>query len=152
MNGRLNTDTTDVFILELDGEWAEDSLVRLPQPGYPEGRFLVTDWSPNGRYLSGMQGFLDLGGGVVVYDFETGTYDVLTEFGQWPVWLPDNRHLLFVTQGTEFHVVDRVTRETRLVYSAPRDVLGPPTLTDDGREVFFSRRHSEADIWLVRLR
>jgi Tol biopolymer transport system component len=150
VNGRLDMDTTDVFILKPEEEWSDDALVRLPMPGYPEKRFLVTDWSPDGRYLAGMQGFLDLGGGVVVHDLETGTYEVLTDFGQWPVWLPDSRHLLFVTQGTEYHVVDRTTREIRLVYSAPRDVLGPPTLTDDGREVFYSRRHSEGDIWLVR--
>jgi hypothetical protein len=32
-----------------------------------------------------------------------------------------------------------------------RDVLGPPRLTRDGREAYFSRRVTESDVWLVTL-
>ena len=35
-----------------------------------------------------------------IYDLEAKTYDWLTDFGDWPIWLNDNRHLLFVSQGT----------------------------------------------------
>jgi hypothetical protein len=32
-----------------------------------------------------------------------------------------------------------------------RDVIGPPRLSRDGRRMFFSRRVTEADIWLLTL-
>jgi hypothetical protein len=31
-------------------------------------------------------------------------------------------------------------------------VLGPPRLTKDGTAMYYSQRHTEADIWLVTLR
>jgi hypothetical protein len=39
----------------------------------------------------------------------------------------------------------------RLIYSSLRDTLGPPRLTRDGRALFFSRRVTESDVWIVRL-
>jgi hypothetical protein len=37
------------------------------------------------------------------------------------------------------------------IYSGGRDVLGPARLTRDGRTVFFTRRTTESDIWLLTL-
>jgi hypothetical protein len=31
----------------------------------------------------------------------------------------------------------------------PRDVIGPPRMSADGTQVVFSRRVTEADIWLL---
>ena len=36
-------------------------------------------------------------------------------------------------------------------FSTTRDVLGPPRITRDGREAYFSRRTTESDIWLATL-
>lgn len=107
----------------------------------------VNSWSPDGRRLAGMIGYSD--DGVVTVDLATDTYERVTTFGQWPVWLPDNRHLLFVSAGSGFHVVDTATRAVREVSSVRRDVLGPPRLTRDGGRVVYSRRTTEADIWLL---
>jgi hypothetical protein len=76
-------------------------------------------------------------------------YDRLTDFGGYPVWLPDSRRLLFVSGGRDFHVVDTRSRKVEKVFSVPRDVIGPPQLTRDGREAYFSRRVTEGDIWLL---
>ena len=38
-----------------------------------------------------------------------------------------------------------------MIFSARRDTLGPPRLTRDGRTAHFSRRVTEADVWLVNL-
>lgn len=131
-------------------------LIDLARPGErrpllppdPELRPLtVNSWSPDGKRLAGMIGYSD--DGVVTVDLATDTYERVTTFGQWPVWLPDNRHLLFVSAGSGFHVVDTATRAVREVSSVRRDVLGPPRLTRDGRRVVFSRRTTEADIWLL---
>ena len=42
-----------------------------------------------------------------------------------------------------------MTREVREIFAVTRDVLGPPRLTRDGRQVVYSRRTVEADIWLL---
>jgi hypothetical protein len=68
------------------------------------------------------------------------------------VWLPDSRRLLFVANGNAFYVADTRTKEVRQVWAVKRDVLGPPRLTRDGRRAYFSRRVTEADIWLLTMR
>ena len=85
----------------------------------------------------------------MIYTFASRTYERLTDFGEWPVWFGDSRRLLFVYKGKEFWVVDTRTKQTRKIYSTIWDVLGPPRLTRDGREAFFSRRVTEADIYLL---
>jgi hypothetical protein len=68
------------------------------------------------------------------------------------VWLPDSRRILFGDGGRNFWVVDSQTRQTKKIYSGGRDVMGPPQLTRDGRSAFYSRRISEADIWLMTVK
>jgi Tol biopolymer transport system component len=89
--------------------------------------------------------------GIAVYSFRDRTYDVLTDFGEFPVWLPDSRRVLFVSRGSEIILVDRVTKTRRTVFTDTRNVLGPPQITRDGRTVYFSRRVTEADLWTVTL-
>ena len=102
------------------------------------------------KFRAGMIGAFDRG--IVTYALGSRTYERMTNYGQWPVWLPDGRRLLFVSGGKAFYVVDRATRAVRKVFSVTRDVIGPPQLTRDGRAVYYSRRVTEADIWLVTLR
>ncbi len=111
--------------------------------------FVSNDWSPDGTRLAGMFGYSDNGVGYHV--LSTGAYVPLTDFGQWPVWMPDSRQLLFVSGGNAFYLVDSETGEVREIYSAVRDVLGPPRVTADGRQVVYSRRVTEGDIWLVTI-
>jgi hypothetical protein len=47
--------------------------------------------------------------------------------------------------------LDLGTDSVREVYSATQHVLGPPRLTDDAREMFFTRRVTEGDVWLLTL-
>lgn len=119
----------------------------LPEPQPALRPFVVNSWSADGRRLAGMIGYSDQG--IVTLTLDTGAFERLTPSGQWPVWLPDSRHILYVSEGKAFFVVDRVSREVRKVYEVARDVLGPPRLTRDGRRVVYSRRTTEADIWLL---
>jgi hypothetical protein len=89
--------------------------------------------------------------GIVTYSLRTSTFDRLTDFGEFPVWLPDNQRVLFVSGGKDLYVVDARSRAVRKVFTAKRDVIGPPQLSRGGREAFFSRRVTEADIWLLAL-
>ena len=89
--------------------------------------------------------------GIVTYELRSKMYRQLTDFGEWPVWLPDGRRVLCVAGGKDLFMGDAETKATRKVFSVDRDVIGPPRLTRDGRTAFFSRRVTEADVWLMTL-
>jgi len=122
---------------------------RLPRPDQAMRPFIPTDWSPDGTRLAGQIGFAAGGVGIVLHTFASDTYERLTDFGEWPVWLGDSRRLLFVSKGKEFWVLDTRTKEARKIYSTPWDVLGPPRVTRNGRVAFYSRGVKEADIYLL---
>ena len=67
------------------------------------------------------------------------------------MWLPDSRHVMFVSGGRDFYVVNARSRKVVKVFSVQGDIIGPPQLTRDGREAYFSRRVTEGDIWLLTL-
>ncbi|MGH9221964.1 MAG: TolB family protein, partial [Vicinamibacterales bacterium] len=130
-----------------------DSAAGSPEsivPGPPtDGRFVPNSWSADGEWIAGQQWFGVLG--IFRFSPRQRTFERLTDVGEWPVWFPDSRRILFVSRGREFHVFDTRTNTTTLIYSTLRDTLGPPRLTRDGRRAFFSRRVTESDIWMVNL-
>jgi hypothetical protein len=87
----------------------------------------------------------------MVHSLQSRLFEQLTDFGGYPVWLPDSRRLMFVSGGRAFHVVDTRTRKVEKIFSVERDIIGPPQLTRDGREAYFTRRVTEGDIWLLTL-
>ena len=122
-------------------------------PASTVGPFVMNSWSRDGKHIAGQT--LAPGGlakGIAIYSIETKTYEKVADFGEWPVWLPDSQRVLFVSGGKAFYVADIRTKKVRKIYSATRDVIGPPRLTRDGRMAYFGRRVSEADIWMVTLR
>ena len=44
-----------------------------------------------------------------------------------------------------------MTKEVHRVFSVGRDVIGPPQLTRDGTMVYYTRRVTEGDIWIMTL-
>ena len=119
----------------------------LPVYDSEVGDFAPNDWSSDGLYLAGSVDYRDTG--IVVYSTADGTYERLTDFGQWPFFLPDGRRILFVSGGNAFHIADLRTGRVETVYTTPWDALGPPRLTVDGRLMFFPRRVTEGDVWLA---
>ncbi len=143
--------------------WKEQTPETLPPLSKSGDEFIANSWSPDSRYLAGMvRGDRvapgSLGAGITVYSLESRSYTQITDFGEWPVWLPDSRHLLFVANGNAFYVADvdvlsrQAQREAQRVYSVTGDVIGPPRVTRDGKKMFFSRRVTESDVWLCSLR
>jgi hypothetical protein len=118
----------------------------LSGPGY----FVPNDWAPDGHAIIGQASVavptIDL------FRLADKSLHRLLDFGEWPSWLPDSRRALFVSRRHEFYVLDTITGKTRMVYATPRDTLGPPRLTRDGKAAYFSRRVTEADIWLAELK
>jgi eukaryotic-like serine/threonine-protein kinase len=137
-------------VFDANRRWDEQKPDRLALPDKALQPFIPNDWSPDGAKLVGMIKFTDrIGNGIVVYTFATRTYERLTDFGEWPAWYTDNHRIFFVSRGKEFWLYDTRTKQAQKVYSTTWDVLGPPRVTRDGRSVFFSRRVTEADIYLL---
>jgi Tol biopolymer transport system component/predicted Ser/Thr protein kinase len=125
----------------------EQTLATAPPP---HAQFVSNSWSLDAQSIVGQNGYGTPG--ISTYSVPARTYTLLTDFGEWPVWLPDSRRVLFVSRGREFYVIDVATKATRKIFSVVRDTLGPPRLTRDGREAYFSRRVTDADVWVATLR
>jgi Tol biopolymer transport system component len=121
--------------------------IDLPAAPSPNPRFAPNSWSPDGKWLAGQNGFTTQG--ISIYSIAGRSFERLSEIGEWPVWLPDSRRILYISRGREFHLLDTRTKADRIVFSVKRDTLGSPRLTRNGRAAFFSRRVTEADVWLV---
>jgi len=129
--------------------WKEQTPETLPLLDPPSDRFDLISWSPDGRLLAGQ-----VSGehpGIAVYSMASRTYQRLADFGEWPVWLPDSRRVLFVANGSAFYILDTSLRQVRKIFSVTRDVIGPPRLTRDGKKAYYSRRVTESDVWLCTL-
>jgi Tol biopolymer transport system component len=140
-----------VWVFDPGRPWAQQKpeLVR-PVPGDPSARYFVNSWSPDGSRLVGeLQGKTP---GILTYSLASQTSELFPNSGEWPVWLPDSRHVLYVAGGKAFYILDTHTKQVQKIYSVERDVLGPPRLTRDARAMYYSRRVTESDIWLVTLK
>jgi Tol biopolymer transport system component len=136
-------------LLDPNRAWQAQTPEELPLPDKGLRPFNAQDWSADRTKLAGQIGMTGGAKGIVIYTFASQTYERLTEFGEWPAWLPDSRRVLFVTGGKEYWVVDSVTKEKEMIYSAPQGVLNPARLTRDGRVAFFTLRVTTADIYLL---
>lgn len=75
----------------------------------------------------------------------------LTDFRRDPVWLSDNRRLLFRHQG-KLYLIDSQSKKVRELLSvAPNEFGHGVTLSRDDRLIYFTLDVIEADIWLMSL-
>ncbi|HVG53671.1 MAG TPA: protein kinase [Vicinamibacterales bacterium] len=137
----------NVYVFDPNRPWIDQKPEVIPPPAESPDEFVVNAWSPDGSQLAGQAGLAARG--IITYSLRSRRYERLTDFGGYPVWLPDSRHLMFVSGGRDFYVVDTRSRKVEKVFSVPGDIIGPPQLTRDGREAYFSRRVTEGDIWLL---
>jgi eukaryotic-like serine/threonine-protein kinase len=149
MGAGIGHPENNVYIFDPTRAWKDQTPEIIPPPADSPDEFVVNSWSPDGSRLAGQAGLA--AHGIIVYSLESRIFERLTDFGGYPVWLPDNRRVMFVSGGRDFHVVDTRTRKVEKVFSVQRDIIGPPQLTRDGREAYFSRRVTEGDIWLLTL-
>ncbi|MBZ5592242.1 MAG: serine/threonine-protein kinase [Acidobacteriia bacterium] len=138
------------WIVDPNRPWKQQTPEILPPLDPPSVRFLVNSWSPDGERLAGQMGSATQG--IMMYSLRSHKYERLTDFGQWPVWLPDSRRVLFVAGGKSCFIVDTKSKQVRKIFSVTRDVIGPPGLTRDGKTAYFSRRVTESDVWLLTLK
>ena len=111
--------------------------------------FTPNAWSPDGATLAGTPNFTTAG--ILLYSLTDHRLEQTTDYGEWPIWLPDSRRVMFVARGREYDILDTRTKVVTTIYRSIRDTLGPPRLTRDGRKLFFQRRVTESDIWVATL-
>ncbi len=118
---------------------------QLPPPQGGRTVFSASDWSPDGRLLAGTFETP----GVVVFSFESGRYDRVTPAGMVPIFLHDNRRLLYRQEGKIF-LCDLRTKASRLLLAPPPHssftalAVGP-----DDRTLYTVRQTDEGDVWLL---
>ncbi len=65
-------------------------------------------------------------------------------------WMSDSRRLFYQWQG-KIHLLDTMTGEHHEVLSLAPDFIYYLAIARDDRSIYFNRRTSEADIWLLTL-
>ena len=138
------------YIIDADRPGAEQtaqSLVGDPPPG-----FIPWDWSPDGTLLVGWQP-LNEQRAMVVYSFAQQRYEHFsTRLGAYPIWLNDNRRVLF-REGGNLYVLDRLNGKWREVLTLkPPNQIGNYALSRDNRRLYYTSGSNEADIWLLDLK
>ncbi|HEX6717049.1 MAG TPA: protein kinase [Pyrinomonadaceae bacterium] len=149
----IHTPKNDCVIVDPDKPWDQQKFVYLSALSDASLSFEGWSWSSDGKKLAGIKHLPNgVHSGIGIYDLETKTYDWLTDFGDWPIWLNDNRHLLFVSQGT-IYVFDTQSRKYQKVFVVTdQDVdIGSPAIAHDNRTLYFTYVAAEADIWLMDL-
>jgi catechol 2,3-dioxygenase-like lactoylglutathione lyase family enzyme len=139
------------WIFDLHRTWSPQAAERLPAFGSSGTWFEAWSWSHDGQRIAGHRLSTSGFSGVVIYDLRTHKYDQLTDFGNSPVWLKDNRHLLFYRED-KLYLADSVSRKTQLLLSvAPYHITWTILIAPDDGTIYFSLVMDEADIWLARL-
>jgi serine/threonine-protein kinase len=149
----IHTPKNDCVIIDPNKAWADQKFVYLPPLSDASLSFEGWSWSPDGKRLAGIRHLPNgVHSGIGIYDLQAQTYDWLTDFGDWPIWLNDNRRLLFVSQGT-IYLFDIELRKYRQVFVVTdQDVdIGSPAISHDNRTIYFTYVAAEADIWLMDL-
>jgi Tol biopolymer transport system component len=149
----IHTPRNDCVIMQPDRAWSEQKLTYLSALSDASLSFEGWSWSRDGKKLAGIKHLPNgVHSGIGIYDLESKTYDWLTDFGDWPIWLNDNHRLLFVSQG-HLYLFDTQTRKyQRVMVVTDQDVdIGSPAISPDNRTIYFTYVAAEADIWLMKL-
>ncbi len=149
----IHTPRNDCVVINPDKAWGDQRFIYLSQLSDASLSFEGWSWSSDGKKLAGIKHLPNgVHSGIGIYDLEAKTYDWLTDFGDWPIWLNDDRHLLFVSQGT-IYLYDMQSRKYhQLFVVTDQDVdIGSPALSRDNRTIYFTYVAAEADVWLMDL-
>ncbi|HEX7335022.1 MAG TPA: hypothetical protein VF290_26205 [Pyrinomonadaceae bacterium] len=149
----IHTPKNDGVVIHPDKGWSEQKFNYLAALGEASLSFEGWSWSADGKKLAGIKHLPNgLHSGIGIYDLESKTYDWLTDFGDWPIWLNDNRRLLFVSQGTLFLFDTQSRKYQEVLVVTDQDVdIGSPALSRDNRTLYYTYVAAEADIWLMNI-
>ncbi len=137
------------YLLDLSKDWKDQTNTRLPTPP-PIDRFVAWDWSPDGKRIVGTVGEGPVNW-LAYYSMETGTYKKIGKLrGIVPSWLPDNRHVIYVT-GKKIMTIDSETGELDELLSSTTFRPGSPFVSRDGKLLYYAAHTYESNIWMLDL-
>jgi len=137
------------FLMDLKKKTEVPLNVKLDQFA---GYFQAWSWSKTGAKLAGQLISPDGSeAGIGIYFVESQKFERLTRYGMDPVWLSDDRRILFSHNGG-IDLLDTRTKRSHPVLSiAPQAVAKRGfAVSADDRMIYFSQTSTEADIWLLR--
>jgi Tol biopolymer transport system component len=141
----------NTFIIEPDKLWANQTPQPLPPWPDDAGHFQLWSWSPDGQKLAGVwQG--GKSSGVFTYSLATKQYERIADFGSDPVWLSDNRRLLFIFRHKLYLVDSRAKQPPRVILSPNLLRISLATPTRDDRNIYLSVISPESDIQMLSLK
>ena len=146
-----NFNSESCTVIEAATPWGEQTPQRIGRPADRRlGVFWAFSWSPDGRRLAGWSSRQNEHPGVVTYEFASGDYERVTEFGSNPVWLKDNRRLLFSHQE-RLYLVNVETKKVRELSPPlpPSSRLDGYGISSDNRTLYYGLASKEADVWLL---
>ena len=148
----IHAPKNDGVVISPDKGWSDQKLLYLSPLSDASLSFEGWSWSSDGKKLAGIKHLPNgVHSGIGIYDLETKTYDWLTDFGDWPIWLNDNRHVLFVSQGNLLLFDTQTRKHRQLMVVSDQDVdIGSPAISRDNRTIYFTYVAVEADIWLMQ--
>lgn len=137
------------YFIEANRPGAEQTPQSLP--GQPPPGFIPWDWSPDGTLLVGWQPLVEERS-MVVYNFAEQRYErFVTGFGSYPIWLNDNRSVLF-REGEKLFLLDHLSGKWREIFALkPPSQIGSYALSRDNKRLYYTSGSSEADIWLLKI-
>ena len=138
------------WIMEAGKPWAEQTPQRVPNPPGSNDVFRAFSWSPDGSKLGGWINSPSEHKGILTYSFATNNFERITDFGSRPVWLHDNRRMLFRDEGKLFLVNSETKKIQEISLHSPNPVI-EYGLTGDSRTLYYTLLSTEADIWMVNL-
>jgi len=137
------------YVVDVDGPWPKEPLQALLTPPEPlDLRYRPWSWSRDGRRIAA---YSQRGAGMIVYDAATGAHEPVSETGERPRWLSDNRRLVYADQGA-LRLLDTRTRMSREIYRPPVGEITDLAVLPDDRAVYFILRRDEGNVWFATLK
>ncbi len=127
------------------------SLAMLPEE---DAQFIAWSWSRDGTRLAGWRRIKSTGrdAGILVYSFESESYERLTDFGRNPIWLSDGRRVFFTDDYTgKIFLVDSLTKRIKELSTEESPTYEVASISPDDRYIYTSIVVDEADIWMLTL-
>ncbi len=139
---------SDPIIIESDKAWEQQTPQRLPKWSKPKEWLMAYSWSSDGEKLACfLNGSFPING-ITVYDFAAQKYEEMTKFGESPVWLNDNRRIIFF-ETDKIYLLDTKTKKTKELLSLAPNTMQSIRISNDNRFLYYNLRKNETDIWLA---
>ncbi len=144
-----NLDHDFPSFIQTDKLFAEQTPQMMPR-NLPSDKWIMSmSWSPDGnRIASTIYGDDPKVEGVSIYNFDTNKHQILTDYGETPIWLSDSKRLIFFDTDKIF-LADTSTNKIKEILSVTPNSLQIIKMSPDDRSIYASMNKNEADIWLV---